>query len=272
MKEKVNFNQWTEQFIKVFGDNAKIALCYIAATMYRGFIRKEFDYFPHLFLYGTFATGKSELARSLLNFFSEKKPQNSLSAIDTQCLSDLMSNKKSNIVYGMEYNKHLDVEIINLLRNLFYEYDSDALNGNTLVMCGQEPPVSNILLFGAFIILTMDKNVYSNSDKVHFNEFKKLNKKDLSELPTTLYGYENSFDKNYSDYKLDVIYDLTEDTNENLLLGFKENIAVIIGAYKVLSQHINFGFEYTEIIEIASRIIKAQNDIYLNAFHNEKVI
>lgn len=65
----LSYKRWGEQMIKVFGDNGKIAVAYLATSLARDIIYDSFKYFPHLFLFGEKGSGKSYLAWRLNNLF-----------------------------------------------------------------------------------------------------------------------------------------------------------------------------------------------------------
>ena len=53
----------------MFGDNAKIGICFLIASLFRDLIVNVTTSFPILNLFGPKGSGKSELAHSLTSFF-----------------------------------------------------------------------------------------------------------------------------------------------------------------------------------------------------------
>ena len=68
----IEFFDYAELFIKVYGDNGVIGLCYLFAALFRNIIVHTTNNFPLLNMFGPKGAGKSEMGISLMSFFSQR--------------------------------------------------------------------------------------------------------------------------------------------------------------------------------------------------------
>lgn len=66
----ITLNDYATRLIEVFGDNAKVGLCFLIASLFRDLVVNVTTSFPILNLFGPKGSGKSELAHSLTSFLS----------------------------------------------------------------------------------------------------------------------------------------------------------------------------------------------------------
>jgi hypothetical protein len=66
----IDFEKWAELFYKSSGDNAIIGMLFSIMASYRDMIFNRLGFFPYMFLFGDFGTGKSQFTARLLSMFS----------------------------------------------------------------------------------------------------------------------------------------------------------------------------------------------------------
>ena len=65
----ISMRDYFSKLVGVFGDNAKVGICFLLATLFRDVITGYTKSFPILNLFGPKGSGKSELGHSLMSLF-----------------------------------------------------------------------------------------------------------------------------------------------------------------------------------------------------------
>lgn len=133
----IKLYDFAAQLIKVFGDNAKIAFCYLLATLYRDVIFNRTRHFPILNLFGEKGTGKTTLATSLQSFFIHSVDPPNLGVTSVPAMNDRVSQAVNSLVVFDEYKNDLDVRKIAYLKGLWGGGGQTKKNTNTDGMAAQ---------------------------------------------------------------------------------------------------------------------------------------
>ena len=73
----VSMADYLKLFVEVFGDNGKVAIAFILATLFRDFIFDMFEFFPILNIFGKPQSGKEPVGKAMKGFFTNSyKPIN----------------------------------------------------------------------------------------------------------------------------------------------------------------------------------------------------
>lgn len=69
-KSPINFNQWMDMMVKIYGKKAYTGIAFAIAAIFRDIIVDQYGFFPHLFLTGQKQSGKTTFSESLTNIFT----------------------------------------------------------------------------------------------------------------------------------------------------------------------------------------------------------
>lgn len=92
--------------VQVFGDNAKVGLCFYIATLFRDIVIGKSRSFPLLNAFGPKGCGKTEFAATLMNFFYKyetKYEPLSITNASMPALSDYVGGVSDALVHIDEY-------------------------------------------------------------------------------------------------------------------------------------------------------------------------
>ena len=270
----ISLHDYAEKLIDVFGENARVGLCFYFATLFRDIIVKRTNFFPILNLFGQKGAGKTELARSLLRFFFADKPDSPNYVTATKAgLADHVATYVNTLCHIDEYKNNIaDVEKVEFLKGLWdgtgrtrINMDRDKKKETTAVdvgvmLTGQEMPTADIALFNRLIFLTFSQTSYTDEEKTRFSALKEIEARGLTHITLELIQHRKHVEKTYFDTYEEVSADLQKSLQDRQIEDrtFK-NWLIPLAALKTLEKHIKLPFTYEQCIEQFTAGIIRQN-------------
>ena len=268
----ISLRTYSEQLIKVFGDNAKVGISFLIATLFRDIIVTMTTSFPILNLFGPKGSGKSELGHSLMSFFIiNNKPLNLQNATKAG-IADAVARCSNATVHLDEYKNSIDLDKREILKGLWdgtgrsrMNMDRDKKVEITRVDCGvilsgQEMPTIDIALFSRLIYLTFMRTEFSPEEKRAFDKLKAMRDQGLSHLTLQLLRHrakmESDFGANYRMCMTELSDMLKNEAVEDRIL---RNWVIPLSAYRTLEPVTDLPFTYKELLRICVDGINRQN-------------
>lgn len=257
---------------EVFGNNAKIAICYLMASIFRDVITSYTTNFPLLNLFGPKGSGKSELGITLMRFFTIGDRPLNLRNTTAPGLSQALAMSADGMVHLDEYKNTLDMRIIEIIKGAYdgvgrarMDMDRGKQIEKTPVDCGvivsgQEMPTLDIAMFSRMIFLTHDTTSHDREAKDKFNRLADIRKMGLQHLTVQILShrkmFESAFYETYNDVTNEV-YDMIDGSEVEDRLW--RNWVMLLATYKVLYKTLELPFSYEEMKELCVAGIKRQN-------------
>ena len=268
----ISLHDFALMMADVFGNNAKIAICYLLASLYRDVITGYTTNFPLLNLFGPKGSGKSELGITLMRFFTVGDRPINLRNTTAPGLSQALAMSANGMVHLDEYKNSLDMRIIEIIKGAYdgvgrsrLDMDRGKQVEKTPVDCGvivsgQEMPTLDIAMFSRMIYLTHDTTVHDREAKDKFNRLADIRKLGLQHLTKQILShralFENSFYETYNEVTNEV-YDLIDGAQVEDRLW--RNWVMLLAAYKTLYRPLGLPFGYDELKVLCAEGIKRQN-------------
>nr|DAY94238.1 MAG TPA: DNA primase, catalytic core [Caudoviricetes sp.] len=273
----LNYNQVTlkdfsTKMIAVFGNNAKVGLCFLLATLFRDIIVNNTKNFPILNLFGPKGAGKSELGHSLMSFFIPKNSPPNISNATIAAMADAVAQCANAIVHLDEYKNTIDLDKREFLKGLWdgtgrsrMNMDRDKKREITSVDCGvvvsgQEMATADIALFSRFIFLAFNKVEFSKEEKRRFDELANIQGMGLTHLTLQILSHRSKMELGFvSQYKIcseDLQERLKKESIEDRIL---RNWLTPLAAFKVLENYLDLPFTYKDLLPIFVEGIVRQN-------------
>jgi DNA primase catalytic core len=268
----ISFPDVARLMAEVFGDNAKIAICYLLASLHRDIITSYTVNFPILNLFGPKGSGKTELGITLMRFLTiGDKPLN-LRNTTGPSLSQMLSMAANSLVLLDEYKNSLDMRIVEIIKGAYdgvgrarMDMDRGKQIERTpvdcgVMVCGQEMPTLDIAMFTRMIYLPTAITVHDREAKDKFNHLSDIRKLGLQHLTMQILAHRANFESAFYDTYNEVtneVCDLIDgDSVEDRLW---RNWAIMLTTYKVLRVPLGLPFPYEEIRKLCVEGIKRQN-------------
>ena len=271
---------YAKKLVSVFGDNAKVGLCFLLATLYRDIVVSYTRSFPILNLFGPKGSGKSELGHSLMAFFIRDNVPPNISNSTLPALADAVAQCSNALVHLDEFRNNLDEQKREFLKGLWdgtgrnrMNMDRDKKREVTKVSCGvivsgQEMATADIALFSRFIFLSYSKSQFSQEAKRRFADLTECRKLGCSHLVLELLRHRALFEADFRtcyDESFRQLVDALENSNvEDRII---RNWVIPLAAFNTLKDVVKLPFTYNEMLEISVQGALRQNSE--NALNNE---
>lgn len=269
----IKLYDFAAQLVRVFGDNAKIAFCYLLATLYRDVIFNRTRHFPILNLFGEKGTGKTTLATSLQSFFIHSVDPPNLGVTSVPAMNDRVSQAVNSLVVFDEYKNDLDVRKIAYLKGLWggggqtkKNQNTDGMAAQTIIstgiaLCGQDKPTQDMALFTRVLFLAFSKTSFSKPERDAYEDLVAMCSLGNTHLTLEVLGHRQLFEKNFSN-----AYSLTKSELSKIVEGEKihdrifGNWIIPLAAFRTLESVLSLPFSYNDLLTVAVAGMRLQNE------------
>ena len=267
----VSLRQVAEAMIGVFGDNAKVGICFLIATLFRDVVVSALTSFPILNLFGPKGSGKSELGHTLMSFFIIQNKPSNISNSTIAAMSESVAQCSNAIVHLDEFKNDIDLDKREFLKGLWdsagrsrMNMDRDKKREQTkvdsgVIVSGQEMATADIALFSRFVYLTFNKTEFTISERNRFAELDRLRKFGFSHLTNEILNLRERFKQNFTGMYNATESELMHRVGDNVETRILKNWATLAAAYRTVEQSLDLPFDYNEFFKIAVEGILRQN-------------
>lgn len=269
---EITFRQYTDKLIQVFGDNAKIGICFYLATLFKDIVVNVTEKFPILNLFGKKGSGKSTFGEFLMTFFVARNKAVNLTQSTEAGLAAAVAQVSNALVHIDEYKNAIDISRREFLKMLYdgigrsrMNMDRDKKKEMTAVDCGvilsgQEMPTIDIAIFSRMIFLTFDKDVFNVDEKRSFNELSELRDKGCTHLTLQMLRHRTKFEEEfkgcYSSALGDMINAVAGNEVEDRIL---RSWTILLAAFRTLEGVMDIAIDYREMLTICKAGVLRQN-------------
>lgn len=270
----ISLKTYADRLLSVFGDNARIALCYLIATLFRDVIFKRVRHFPILNLFGEKGTGKTTLATCLQSFFIHGIDPPNLGITSVPAMNDRVSQAVNTLVVFDEYKNDLDIRKIDYLKGLWGGGGQTKKNTNTdgmatqtivstgVALCGQDKPTYDMALYTRVLFLSFSKTSFNQSERTRYEELVSVCDMGLTHLTVELLKHRMLFEKNFSEAyamsKRELAARLSDVTVHERIFG---NWIIPLAVFRTLETVLDLPFSYSELFETAVSGVLNQNEL-----------
>ncbi len=269
---QISFRKYTDKLIQVFGDNAKIGISFLLASLFKDVVTSVTGNFPILNLFGIKGSGKSEFGQRLMAFFIiGNKPVNIMNATDA-AIAESVAQSANALVHIDEYKNSIELSRREIIKGWYdgvgrtrLNMDRDKKRETTAVKCGvilsgQEMPTIDIAIFSRLLFCHFNRTEFSPEERRNFDELKQMGDMGCSHLTLELLKHrkkvEAEFSSNYRDALADIMEAAANDSIEDRIL---RNWVIPLAAFRTLAGVIDVGFSYKEMLSICVDSMRRQN-------------
>lgn len=270
----ISMRVFAEKLISVFGENARIALCFLFATVFRDVVYRRTKHFPILNLFGEKGTGKTTLATSLQSFFIHGIEPPNLGVTSVPAMNDRVSQAVNTLVVFDEYKNDLDFRKIAFLKGLWggggqtkKNTVADGMAAQTIVttgvaLCGQDKPTQDMALYTRVLFLAFTKTAFNQSERLKYEELVTLCDMGLTHLTVELQSHRHLFEKNFTEAyamsKRELASKLGDVTVHERIFG---NWVIPLATYRALETVLDMPFSYADLFDTAVKGVLNQNEL-----------
>lgn len=270
-------SEFFSKVVQVFGDNAKVGLCFYIATLFRDIVIQKSRSFPLLNAFGPKGCGKTEFAATLMNFFYKyetKYEPLSITNASMPALSDYVGSVNDALVHIDEYQNAIDNRKVQWLKDLWNGIGRTKMNmekdkklvqakvDSGIILTGQEMPTADIALFTRIIYLTFDKGEHTREEKMNFAELERYRQIGATHITLQLLKHREQFQAAFGLAWKKASEDLENALeNDNILDRIMTNWTVLMASYLAIRDYIEFPYTYDELLSVVVADIKRQNSM-----------
>ncbi len=111
--------EYAQQCIDVFGENAKIALCFYFTTLFSDIVRATIENMPILDMFGPPATGKTQMARAIVAPFQVNAESINLRNATQASLGEAIAEVSNAVVHIDEFKEDIDPKKVEFLKGIW---------------------------------------------------------------------------------------------------------------------------------------------------------
>lgn len=269
----VRLYDFVVQLIKVFGDNAKVAFCYLLSTLFRDVVFLRTRHFPILNLFGEKGTGKTTLATSLQSFFIHSVDPPNLGVTSIPAMNDRVSQAVNSLVVFDKYKNDLDIRKIAYLKGLWggggqtkKNTNTDGMAAQTIIstgvaLCGQDKPTQDMALFTRVLFLAFTKTSFSKPERDAYDDLVAMCSLGNTHLTIEVLSHRDLFEKNfanaYSMTKAELSKVFADEKIHDRIFG---NWIIPLAAFRTLESVLELPFSYNDLLTIAVSGMRLQNE------------
>ncbi len=263
--------EYSEKCIAVFGENAKIALCFFFTTLFSDIVRNTIENMPILDMFGPPSTGKTQLGRAIVAPFQINAKSVNLRTATMAALSEAIAEVSNAVVHIDEFKEDIDPKKIEFLKSIWdnsgrSKMSMDGKKKRTmadidcgLVLTGQEMTTSDNALMSRIVMLTFYKSTYTEAEKQQYDQFKVMCNRGLSHLTHEILrerrhvklGYREAYDLTNADLRA-----RTQGVTDRIL----QNWSCLLATVRILEKSLHLPFTYADALETAVPLCQTQSD------------
>lgn len=268
----VSFELWSKLFINVHGDtNGLLGVLFFAAAIFRDYIIKRMELFPHLFLFGQPATGKSQLARGLIGMFGKQQDVFNLNSGTNPGFFKKLGEFANSIVFFDEYTNTLDEKRVQLLKSsadgvghIKSESTKDERTISTpvrssCVIAGQQLPNLDIALFTRCILCTFGTREF---DLKSYDELKDIEQKGITSVTLQIIAIRKEFEREFHtvfDGNFKELKGALQKENVSIDDRIIRNYSVLLTLFVIMEKHFKMPMSLNKALKILVENMKDQN-------------
>lgn len=266
-------SQYFEKVIGVFGNNAKISLCFYVGSLFADVIRASNVRIPILNLFGPISTGKSMHATALMClFYKNPRP---VAAGDTSlpALAEAVASVSNALVHIDEYANSLPLQKIEFFKNLWDAVGRVRINmdldkkreqahvDSAVILTGQEIPAIDPALYSRLVHLVHEKSTFTSEEKERFDDLTDVCENGPTYITLQLLKHREEFIAKWGDAYKKASMDMSHGirNEENIVDRIRKNWTVIMAVYLASEDFVEYPYDYSDLLDLCVEGVKHQN-------------
>lgn len=259
LEGELTFEQYSKLYFEAFESNGGIALLFLILSVFWDIIFDQVGFYPFLFLFGAYGTGKTSLVEYLLRVFGKDYKGIPLNNATQVALSRTIASRNNSIFYLKEYTNETDDGNQDLFLTA---YDGSgratgvksndnrtkvAMVKSAMILDGNELPTQKTAVLSRMILLNFEKNQFSQEQRQAFSEMEKVQDKGFGKVIAEILQHREKFKKGFKRTFDENIQELRENMPGDFAERTLKHVALLLTPAKLLQKELNFPFSFEEI-------------------------
>ena len=269
----VSMADYLKLFVEVFGDNGKVAIAFILATLFRDFIFDMFEFFPILNIFGKPQSGKSQLGKAMKGFFTNSYKPINYEGETYPAINKALEQTANCLVHFDEYKNSIEWRKVELLKSMWdgvgrgkmKDGDVERVNVNCgVILSGQEMPTIDPALFTRILHLTVNKTSYTLEERRRFADLMELNRRGVCHLTMEVIAHRDRFVQDFPHFceltRTEVVNCIAR-SGKTISDRMYMNWVVVLASFWTLERILPLPFSYENLLDICVEMLLDQHSI-----------
>lgn len=256
---EADFKTWASLLFKAFGQNSGMGILYTVLSLFRDIVFSEVGFFPFLFLFGDFGTGKTSFTEKLLALFGKDVIGTPLNNATIIALSRLASSRNNSLFYFKEYTNETDGHAEDFILTAYdgagrttgiKSMDSKTKSfpvRSALIFDGNSMPTQKSAILSRMILLNFESSTFTIEETEAFNKLKSLSDLGFGNVLIEILKLRTYFEDNFSNHYKVAINKLRQELTRYDERTIK-HAALLYTAISLLQNNLSFPFTCDEAL------------------------
>lgn len=264
----LDFTDWSKHIFNSWETNGAVSIQYAILSIFRDIIFDVLGFFPYLFLFGAFQTGKTKLMLNLLSIFGTDTGID-LGTVTSVGLSRSISQRINSLFYFKEFTTDNAGRAIPFILTT---YDGVGKvtgtksigneTNNTLpksggVFDGNFLPVQRDAVFSRLILLNFENKNFTEKQVNSFSILEKEREYGFGKVIREIHKNRALFGRKFKTVfsKMEKVY------ATQFQARFRRHVALILTSYEILKDVLDFPYSFNELLSKIIEYTEVQSDI-----------
>lgn len=269
----IGFTEWADLFFQSFGANGAIGILFLILSVFRDVVFNQVRFFPFLFLFGDFGTGKTSYVERLLSLFGSDIIGTPLNNATSIALSRLASTRVNSLFYFKEYTNETDEKAQDFILTA---YDGAGRttgvksNDNKtksfpvrsgLIFDGNHLPTQKTAILSRMILLNFEESSFSEDQITAYGKLKTAAANGLGNVLIEILSKRSLFEKKFREGYSVNVSDLKATRKTEFPERTLNHIALLMTPAKILWNELAFPFDFRCVLNSIIEIAENQNNL-----------
>ncbi|MCT4586651.1 MAG: hypothetical protein N4A71_02400 [Carboxylicivirga sp.] len=269
----LTFETWAQLMYDAFGINGAIGIQFLILCAFRDFIFNSLQFFPFMFLFGDFGTGKTSYTENLLHAFGKDVIGTPLNNATSVALSRIVGQFKNGISYLKEFTNETDESIQDFILTV-YDGSGRATgiksNDNKtkafpvhsgLIFDGNFLPSQKTAILSRMILLVFESQTYTDKQVLAFNELRDNSEFGFGRVLTDILDTRDKFTRLFQSAFKKIVRELKQVMGARFTERTIKHIGLLLTPVAILNSELETPFTYDELKDKLIEFAKNQDQI-----------
>ena len=256
---ELDFENWAKLYYAAFESNGAIAIQFLILSIFWDIVFDQVGFFPFLFLFGAYGTGKTTMVENLLRIFGNDYIGTPLNNATQVGLSRTIASRNNSIFYLKEYTSDTDLSNQDLLLTA-YDGSGRATGIKTndnrtrvaavksaLILDGNENPTQKTSVLSRMVLLIFENNKFSDFQTEAFRELELNHEKGFGQVFIEIIKNRAFFQKHFKKTFNKMIDELKENKEFDFSERTLKHVALMLIPGKLFAEKLKFPFTFDEL-------------------------